>query len=311
MLRAFSFLLFFLSCLTPLSGLETVRLAEHIQKNEKPALLVFLSLNSCPWCDKLIKEVLDQEQFRQSIGESFNLLKVYMSDGSQEEICKKYHIDQVPMFVLIDKEGMEITRVGYLPKTPQEMAEHLKGLLTKVELLQDKMAQIDLKAVPIEILRHYYTEAKTIGFKKLQMELLSTGLQVDSGTFFLLEQYKNYLGLDRKKAKNIKEEIKSRDPNNEEGSQLQLALLEFQERQELSLTLEEVIKPLKKYLKHFGQEDKEHRWQVEMTLAQYCLSKGQEEKALDYARKALQDAPLEAQEDIKEAIQYIREIGKK
>lgn len=309
MLKAFSFLLFFFSCLNSLFCLETPHLAKHIQKNEKPALLVFLSLNSCPWCDKLIKEILDQESFKESISESFNLLKVYMTDVSWEEISKKYHIDQVPMFVLIDKDGMELTRTGYLLKTPQEMAEHLKGLLTKIEILNEKISQLDFKAAPVEILRHYYTEAKTLGFKKLQTQLLSQGLQVDTGTFFLLEQYKNYLGIDRKKAKKIKEEIKIRDPHNQESSQLQLALLEFQERQELSLAFEDVIKPLKKYLKHFGSEDKDHRWQVNMTVAQYCLSQGDQEKALEYAKKALKDAPLEAQEDIREAIQYIQKIG--
>ncbi|MFS8563846.1 MAG: hypothetical protein LVR00_05835 [Rhabdochlamydiaceae bacterium] len=69
---------------------------------------------------------------------------------------------------------------------------------------------------------------------------------------------------------------------------------------------DQVIKPLTKYLKHFGEEDKENRWKVEMALTQYCFSKEERQKALEYARKALQDAPLEAQEEIREAIHYIK-----
>jgi protein disulfide-isomerase len=303
MLRSFSFLLVFLSL--PLFGLETVRLAEHMQKSEKPALLVFLTSEGCPWCDKLVTDILDQEEFREPISESFNLLKVYMSDASREEISKKYHIDQVPIFVLVDKEGQEITRVGYLPKTPKEMAAHLKGIILRAELLQEKIAQLAPKAMPIEILRHYYTEAKTIGLKKTQDALLSIGLQVDPGTFFLMEQYKIYLGSERKKAKKLKEEIQAKDPDNHEGSHLQLAFLDFQLRQEEKMTVNQVVKPLTKYLKHFGQQDKENRWKVEMTLTQYFFSKEDKKQALEYARKALQDAPLEAQEEIREALRYI------
>ena len=304
MLRALSFLLFLLS--GPLFGLETPRLAEYVQKNEKPALLVFLSTEGCPWCDKLVVDILDQEAFKASISESFNLLRVYVSDVGKQEMSKKYHIDQVPIFVLVDKEGQEITRMGYLPKNPTEMADHLKGVFVRAQVLQEKLVQIDPKAMPIEILRHYYAEAKTIGIKKLQEELLAIGLKLDSSTFFLLEQYKRCLGVEKKKAKKLKEEIQTRDSHNKEGSQLQLAFLDFQVRQEENMSLDQVIKPLTKYLKHFGEEDKDNRWKVEMAITQYCFSKENQQKALEYARKALQDAPLEAQEEIHEAIRYIK-----
>lgn len=304
MLRVLSFLLLLLSA--PSFALETPRLAEYVQKNEKPALLVFLSPEGCPWCDKLVTDILDQEEFKTSIATTFNLLRVYVSDNGRQEMSKKYHIDQVPMFVLVDKEGQEITRVGYLPKNPKEMAEHLQSVFVRVQALQEKLTQIDLEAVPIEIVRHYYTEAKTTGIKKLQEQLLSIGLKLDRSTFFLLEQYKRCIGVERKKAKKLKEEIQTRDAHNKEGSQLQLAFLDFQLRQEENMPLDQVIKPLTKYLKHFGEEDKENRWKVEMTLTQYCFSKEDRQKALEYARKALQDAPLESQEEIREAIHYIK-----
>ena len=303
MLRLFSFLLFLFS--SPLFGLETPRLAEHLQKSEKPVLFVFLTTKGCPWCDKLVSEILEKEEFRASITENFNLLKVYVSDFGKEEMSKKYHIDQVPVFILVDKEGQEITRVGYLPKAPKEMAEHLKSLFTKAELLQEKISQIDPQSMPVEILRHYYLEAKTIGVKKAQDELLLIGLKLDPSTFFLLEHYKLCLGSDKKKAKKLKEEIQAKDPDNREGAQLQLAFLDFELRQEEKLSPDQTIKPLKKYLKHFGEEDKENRWKVEMALAQYFFSKEVRESALEYAKKALQDAPLEAQEDVREAIGYI------
>ncbi|MFS8563847.1 MAG: thioredoxin fold domain-containing protein [Rhabdochlamydiaceae bacterium] len=230
MLRAFYFLLLLLGL--PLVALETPRLAEYVQKSEKPALLVFLSPEGCPWCDKLVTDILDQEEFKTSIAATFNLLRVYVSDNGRQEMSKKYHIDQVPVFVLVDKEGQEITRVGYLPKSPKEMADHLESIFVRVQALEEKLTQIDLKAMPIEIVRHYYTEAKTIGIKKLQEQLLGIGLKLDRSTFFLLEQYKRCLGVERKKAKKLKEEIQTRDAYNKEGAHLQIAFLDFQLRKE-------------------------------------------------------------------------------
>lgn len=109
---------------------------------------------------------------------------------------------------------------------------------------------LDLASLSTEELKYLYQEAVTFGLL-VQEDILKMGAEKETGTYFLLEKYDFLLksGAKPKKLKTLKEEIIKRDPHNQEGSRLTLALYQYKEKGD--------IKYLQRYLKKFGAEDPE------------------------------------------------------
>lgn len=296
MLKSILYLLFFCMGIVSLNA-----------TGEKPHLFIFLGKEWCPWSDKIVEDILGKDDFILSLKEIFIVDKIDVSRTSEDGLDKKYKVDQVPTFLLLDKKGEELARVGYLPKTSLEMAEYLKQIFARSDALQTKFSKNSLEHLPMEEIRHGYLEAKAVGFKKMEKELFNFGIEKDSSTFFLLAQYKDLQITDRKKIKKLRNLIEERDPGNKEGALLQMAILDFQTQEEFISNPHKAVKPLKKYLKNFGDRDIHNRWRIEMILAHYFLRKNEKKEALDYAQKALKTAPLQAREDIDQIILHINE----
>ncbi len=102
--------------------------------------------------------------------------------------------------------------------------------------------------------------------------LLLPLVATESGTAPLVEKYVEQLKIGkprRKKLKKIKEEILKADPENREGAQLKLALYKFEYLMEKEAPSEQALKPLKKYLKHFGSSDPEGAKNIELLITRY------------------------------------------
>ena len=82
-----------------------------------PIVLLFTGTSWCGYCIKLEKEILSKKEFKQgmdgvAIGVKFEFGS---SDFSKSKEAKTYRITGVPAMVVVDAEGKELGRTGYIP----------------------------------------------------------------------------------------------------------------------------------------------------------------------------------------------------
>ena len=102
-------------------------------------LLGFTASDSCEWCQRFKKDVLDQEEFIEFSRRSLVLVEVdYPKDERQSvalkranaELKKRYLVGGYPTFVLLDSSGEEIGRqVGYLRGGPGAFLKKLRSFV--------------------------------------------------------------------------------------------------------------------------------------------------------------------------------------
>ena len=94
-----------------------------------PIVLLFTGTSWCGYCVKLEKEVLSKKEFKQgmdgvAIGVKFEFSS---SDFSKSKEAKTYKVTGVPAMVVVDAEGKELGRTGYIPgRTPVQYVEFFK-----------------------------------------------------------------------------------------------------------------------------------------------------------------------------------------
>ena len=133
--------------------------------------------------------------------------------------------------------------------------------------------------------------------KACEEKILKAGLALDTGTDFLLEQYAKVCQKHHKQAQKIKAEIRTRKPDSVQ-IQWQLALLAFQGKIEKMREVDDIVKPLTRYLRRYGDQDKDNRWRCHLILAEFYKDKNLIEKAKLHAQLAMADAPEELKQMI-------------
>ena len=99
-----------------------------------PIVLLFTGTSWCGYCIKLEKEILSKKEFKQgmdgvAIGVKFEFGS---SDFSKSKEAKTYRITGVPAMVVVDAEGKELGRTGYIPgQTPVQYVEFFKKYAPK------------------------------------------------------------------------------------------------------------------------------------------------------------------------------------
>lgn len=94
------------------------------KKENKAVLLDFTGSDWCPWCIKLRKEVFDQFDF--ALYANANLIMVEVDFPNRKpqtlalikantELAAKYGIEGYPTVILLNYEGQQIGRTGYVP----------------------------------------------------------------------------------------------------------------------------------------------------------------------------------------------------
>ncbi len=96
----------------------------------KPLLIAFVGLPWCPWSEKMETEVLSQQAFVGPLRREFILVTLNLPEegGGQAQIKAKYGVEELPALVVTSSEGKEITKVGFLTKTPEEFVAHLRKI---------------------------------------------------------------------------------------------------------------------------------------------------------------------------------------
>lgn len=292
------------------------------KEGQKALLLVFVGSDWCPWSEKLQEEVLVNETFLKELSNDVVFVwvdfpeKLEQPEDKKSEnlrLKNKFAVHEFPSLVLMDLSEQEITKLGYLPMPPQEFSVYLKGLLSHYRELQPLVEGPQLKDLNEVRLEEIYTKAQCSGFNRFKDMILEAGLKRNKGPFFLLEKYTTLLECGKKKkdleVQTLRDEIIKRDPKNEKGSHLRLALLDFQllaTKYKKKDKTETVVEPLMEYVKRFGSKDKENTWRVEMMIAQYLFSKKIIGSALEHAKASYDTAPDILKPEIEETIKYLK-----
>ena len=105
---------------------------------KQPILVLFTGSDWCPWCMKLDSEVLATKAFKKFAADNLILLLVDFPQGKKlsgkvqkqnDALKAKYRPDGFPTVVLLDADGKELGRTGYLEGGGEAYVKHLKELL--------------------------------------------------------------------------------------------------------------------------------------------------------------------------------------
>lgn len=111
---------------------------EEASKDNKFILLEFSGSDWCPPCIRLNQSVFSQKEWK--VWAKENLISVLidfpndrsLQTSDQQKInqglSKKYDISGFPTILILDKNGDEIFRTGYIRGGPEKYIQHLKEL---------------------------------------------------------------------------------------------------------------------------------------------------------------------------------------
>lgn len=285
---------------------------KRAQKEQRPLLVAFVGLPWCPWSEKIQREVLSAQPFIETLAGRIVLVAHMLEEEKADSLKERFHISELPTLLLLDSEGKEIARMGYLPKSAEAFAAHVSEILSDFRSVKQSVSADELCYLSVEKLKELYLKAKEQGFRELQEKVYLAGLKVDDGLFFLLEQFRRYSERGEQSGKEalaVKKKILGRDPKNRQGGHRALALIEFEalssrhskKKKEIKAALE----PLIAYVKKFGKEDMENLWRMELLIAQFLFRKNKAADALLHAKSAYLHAPEANKAEIVDTISYL------
>ncbi len=110
--------------------------AREIAKKENKSILInFTGSDWCGWCKRLKREVFRKEEFADFVNKELVLLEVdfpqYKKLSSAQRkanasLAKKYGVMGYPTIFIVDAEGKELLRTGYLPGGVKSYIDHLR-----------------------------------------------------------------------------------------------------------------------------------------------------------------------------------------
>lgn len=297
---------------------------EALQKSKETELPLLIVFSGSDWNGlsmKIRKEVLESPEFIQRVQGKFICLQVdYLKHQSQVESIRKqntalkskFKINELPSIILLSHEEREIYRIGsFGNETGANLGDNLCHIVESDSLLRNVFPV--MASLSLSELQRYYRLAEELSHKEFLNHALELGVRSDD-YFFLSEQFRMLVEvgkMDSEECQRIKKRLLSKDPKNEKQTHFTVALIEFQElakrsqagvRQDAS----QVIAPLESYIAHFGQQDKDNLWRIEMMIAQFYLDSDQWHNALQHAEVAFEAAPNEVRSHISRSLEYIR-----
>lgn len=283
-----------------LSDLPTA--LKRAEEEGKPVLQIVLGGEFCPWSERIRGEILASSDFVAAVRGRFVLLVT--SESSVQGV------GHFPMLRILDAKGAELFHLGYLPLSPQELAENLWQRFCDYRGLEELVAGQALESLPELQLMSLYERAQQLGHEVLSGNLLDVGVARGLESCFW-EKYGQLLrsvGGKSSEAKRWKRELLARFCKGSGLKQRQvrarLALLEFERAAEWapsSSPPSEVAAPLMKFIRKEGWGLPE-LWRLELSLAQFFYGRGRTALALTHAERALSSAPDEEKPLIQELV---------
>jgi thioredoxin-related protein len=122
----------------PLEWLTDARAAQEKAKREnKLVLLDFTGSDWCGWCMKLKSEVFDKPEFAQFANANLVLVEVdfphrkamaHLQQEANAQLDKTYRITGYPTIIVLNPDGRQVGRLGYVSGGPAAFIEKLTGL---------------------------------------------------------------------------------------------------------------------------------------------------------------------------------------
>lgn len=290
-------------------------------KQNKPLLIAFLGPTWCPWSDKLEEEILVDKTFIEGLKKEVVLLKIDFPkdlektsplDNSSLALKERYQIQECPSLILVQPSGEEIAKLRNLSLTSSDYVVYVKEILHDFSKVTQAIEKKHLKTLQLDEIKDLYGKAGKFVDQAFKHVLLEKGLKIDHGTYFLLEQYGQFIsdvGLNNKKTQQLRAKILERDPKNIDSVRLKLAIMDFEALASVTQNLqtyENVLKPLLDYLQQYGNQDLQNAWKIEMRISEYLFGKDQVSAALDHAKASYALAPDTEKKEIAQSIEYLQ-----
>lgn len=299
--------------LSPIWSQELDKAFLQAQEEQKILIVAFLGDGWCPWAEKIKNDVLNAPEFLKSLKGVALCAAVSLDEEESErnkELREIFHIDQSPTIVLFDYSQEEIARLGFLPLSAKDFAAQVLALAQDFEeviaFLKNPKA-----ATSEERITQLYLNAKKLSSKSYLDQLMQIGLKKEKGSFFILEKYAQVLEKSKFKSEavqKLRKELMDKDPDNRMGTQLKMAVLEFQKlgaKVKGKRSIYKAVSPLVHFAEKFGKNDQENLWKVEMMIAQFLFTKNEREQALVHAKASLQAAPENVKPEVKDVVDYM------
>jgi thioredoxin-related protein len=106
----------------------------------KMVLLDFTGSDWCSWCMKLDKEVFSKKEFKDYAKENLVLVEVDFPQAKRqpkklkeqnEKLQSEYSIQGYPTIIVLNAEGKNVGKLGYMPGGPAAFIAKLDGLKGK------------------------------------------------------------------------------------------------------------------------------------------------------------------------------------
>lgn len=293
---------------------------DKAKSSSKPLILFFTGSDWCSWCTKLDKEVFETQEFVNLAGNQFIFLKLdfplnhpltTQQTNQNKQLQKKYDVRSFPTLVILDPTGQQqIGHTGYRIGGGRQYAEHLRKMVENHNNYKKNFqASQNGKLSGVE-LRKLYEKSKERDLPNDTSYLLKIGMQSELKTYFLTERYR-FLAeeglIHDAEAVAIKQQLLALDPNNQERSHYDIAVIEFEAlSEERGISKDSAIEPLLDYIDRFGSQDKGNLWRLEMIISQVYLDKNHLTAALKHAQASYDSSPNSVQSEIASAIRNIQ-----
>ena len=119
---------------------DVPKAVEKAKAEKKLVMLDFTGSDWCGWCIKLNKEIFSQPEFVEYAQKNIVAVELHFPRSKQKsdelkkankELQKKYSIRGYPTIVVLNGEGKEIGRLGYMKGGPKAFIEELEKLKKK------------------------------------------------------------------------------------------------------------------------------------------------------------------------------------
>jgi thioredoxin-related protein len=116
------------------------RSVETSRKTNRPLLLAFLGTDWSLSSLKLDREVFDQAAFADDSKYNFLLCKIHFYQTQErspdilaqnQQLAEKYRVQEFPTVIVLNAQGVELGRVGYIPGGVEKFASAVNTLIRK------------------------------------------------------------------------------------------------------------------------------------------------------------------------------------
>jgi thioredoxin-related protein len=116
------------------------RSADLAKQTNRPLLLAFIGTDWSVSSLKLDREVFDQAEFADNSKYNFLLCKVHFYQTQErapetirqnEQLANRYKVEEFPTVVVLNPDGVELGRLGYIPGGVKPFAAAVNAIIAK------------------------------------------------------------------------------------------------------------------------------------------------------------------------------------